>query len=1071
MKRVRAWLVFALVFCLCRAAPALAQCSSPAGVAGILKHDLDEKVPVYCDGTDWIRMAPEPGQPTDGLVGYWKGDELVTATDGYLDSSRTGAHGTASGNASHYPNEGLDGAIGFHGNGSANRVDIGTNPAFDLATGTISLWFYISDADDANDTGFIAKNSAGNNPGDFFLGLDGSWNPDRPKLRITDSGGTDVAIVADSNITADRWHHLAVTFSSSMTMYFDGALQSDTDTVDMGMQNGAAPLILGNLEVGAIGYMNAGSRLDDVRIYNRVLLPSEITGIYNKRAAVRTGGGSGDFTSDLVGHWSLDQTEGTIAYDSAGSNDGTMVGGLNASAHSVDGVRELALSFDGNDDYIDLGNPPALQFTDDLTIAGWAYFDTFNAGATDDSIVIKRGTSGNRSWEFKATDDCGSATVAMQIYINASNQAEQRCGATTLKTNRWYHFVGVYSAGAQTIDVYLDGEPDNGTLTPGTNGIPAAIHGSSADVTIGAKDTLAAYMEGMMDDLRIYNRALSAEDVKALYLNSTSFCENPNGVPGQLQYDVDAKVPVYCDGAVWAAMDKPGVSNYTPQGVNFDGTNDWLSRDNFGAASDAQQLTGSVWFRTSSGNAWEIFDTDQAAAGGDHSIVINFTGQDGRILINGNNDADATAFAIQYDRDIGLDYSDGNWHHLMFSIDNSRPQANYAHVYVDGAPDENGLDITSWDSSRTIDFDTDNADWISIGRSAGGALAENGDVADFWFAPGHYIDLSKAENRKKFYDNGPVFLGRDGKLPTGTAPAIFLTGDTDNWHVNQGTGGIFFESGALSNASVHPGGGAAPYTQSLVTDPALMGYWPFDEPGESTAIDFSGGNDGSLINGVIFDSSGGRINGAASFDGADDYIRIRNTDGTGWDLADENLTFSVWFKASSTQTDAYPRFIDRFTGGPNTGYRLGLDSEGDNIQFVYGDASGGDQASVTTAGTYNDNAWHHVAVTMDGTVARLYMDGVYDSQDAYSILADHTADITFGGSYNSNSFDGLLDDFRIYHRALSAAEITRIFDAGTNGKSAEDCANPDAAEGVLVYNLDENAVQYCDGAQWNILGK
>ena len=61
-----------------------------------------------------------------------------------------------------------------------------------------------------------------------------------------------------------------------------------------------------------------------------------------------------DYSSNLVGHWTFDETSGTVAADSAGSNNGTMAGGLTG-ANSISGVVGNALQFDGVDDEISVG--------------------------------------------------------------------------------------------------------------------------------------------------------------------------------------------------------------------------------------------------------------------------------------------------------------------------------------------------------------------------------------------------------------------------------------------------------------------------------------------------------------------------------------------------------------------------------------------------------------------------------------------------------------------------------------------------------------------------------------------
>lgn len=114
--------------------------------------------------------------------------------------------------------------------------------------------------------------------------------------------------------------------------------------------------------------------------------------------------------------------------------------------------------------------------------------------------------------------------------------------------------------------------------------------------------------------------------------------------------------------------------------------------------------------------------------------------------------------------------------------------------------------FTKDDASPAFVFTFDGQEF-SVG--AWGTASPNkyvGDMANFWFAPGQFVDFSNQANRRKFIDAGgkPVNLGADGSTPTGTAPAIFFSGDAAAFATNAGTGGAFTLTGSLTNASTSP---------------------------------------------------------------------------------------------------------------------------------------------------------------------------------------------------------------------------------------------------------------------------
>src|SRR5690606_13525306 len=113
------------------------------------------------------------------------------------------------------------------------------------------------------------------------------------------------------------------------------------------------------------------------------------------------------------------------------------------------------------------------------------------------------------------------------------------------------------------------------------------------------------------------------------------------------------------------------------------------------------------------------------------------------------------------------------------------------HVYLDDEPD---LDVLTW-IDDVVDFTL--ADWGVAATSTGTSKLEGG-LAELWFQPGLYLDLSDEENRRKFItaDLRPVDLGPSGDAPTGSAPLVYLGGAPESWHINLGTGGGFTVHGS-----------------------------------------------------------------------------------------------------------------------------------------------------------------------------------------------------------------------------------------------------------------------------------
>jgi hypothetical protein len=210
----------------------------------------------------------------------------------------------------------------------------------------------------------------------------------------------------------------------------------------------------------------------------------------------------------------------------------------------------------------------------------------------------------------------------------------------------------------------------------------------------------------------------------------------------------------------------------------------------------------------------------------------------------------------------------------------------------------------------------------------------------------------------------------------------------------------------------------------------LVSYWPLDSVADGVVEDLVGGNDGTH-GGVT--AVGGRVDGAGSFDGVDDYVTV--PDDPSLDLTDR-LTLAAWVNAPSGQDD-YARIVSREQSGVgNRQYNLGLDANAREPRVVVDtvDSDGIAVSGALPADEVTDGQWHHVAMTFDRTSKlRLYLDGVeVDSQSVSSSLVSRSSDVTFGAPAHlpgKDLFEGWIDDVRIYDRALSAGEIDQLYDA------------------------------------------
>lgn len=236
---------------------------------------------------------------------------------------------------------------------------------------------------------------------------------------------------------------------------------------------------------------------------------------------------------------------------------------------------------------------------------------------------------------------------------------------------------------------------------------------------------------------------------------------------------------------------------YTAVAVNFDGTNDWLTRGaGLTGAADSKLITVSGWLKVGVDDTLMNVWSSATTAGGATVMHRVQRQADNSLRLIGRNATPSTILTIVSSTNVAQ-VADG-WVHFLFSVDLA--DTGKRHIYINDASDLATVDTYTND---TMDFTT--GDW-SVGAIPAGTGKLTGDLADLWIAPGVYIDFSVEANRRLFIDAGgkPVDLGSDGSTPTGTAPLMFFTNPTATWHTNAGSGGGFTENGAITDAADSP---------------------------------------------------------------------------------------------------------------------------------------------------------------------------------------------------------------------------------------------------------------------------
>ena len=377
------------------------------------------------------------------------------------------------------------GAYSFDGS-KTNYITIPTNAITNFQDFTVSMWVNSSNLSKGINTIIHATNTGGN---DFSIEM--YSNRFVPLLL----GNERIFYTSNS---VNTWYHVALKRTGAVVEMFKDGVSLGTNTFNSALLNITGAIILGQEQDALGGGFDANQAfeglIDDVRIYSTALSASEVKELYQTRATVDEGGNlsvmgislpSAAVSDGLVGWWKLDGN----ALDSSGNgNDGTVYG-----ATPVDGIIGGAYSFDGVDDYITIDDFKN-NINSKFTVSFWGKFNRYSY------MQIMTTSTTNFKWRVN------SQNPYWNIYKNTGGHAGSLGYTTRPNINEWYLFTSTYDGSIHSI--YLNGVLNNKI----TRNIDILI-----PTMLNISDIGGEKMDGSIDDVRIYNRALEYGEIKLLY--------------------------------------------------------------------------------------------------------------------------------------------------------------------------------------------------------------------------------------------------------------------------------------------------------------------------------------------------------------------------------------------------------------------------------------------------------------------------------------------------------------------------------------------------------------------------
>lgn len=761
-----------------------------------------------------------------------------------------------------------------------------------------------------------------------------------------------------SNAIADgSWKHIVVTFENDNTTkyYLNGILQNTftNDNLDLGSH-----IFLGHWKNK---FLNA-DLLDEVKIYNRVLNQSDILELYNL-----------SINDGLVAHYTFDET---LNDNTTNNNNLEVVSNDGSESYSIGKVNK-AYSFNGIDNHLKTISPTGLNSAKG-TITYW-----IKATRNYNSLLAM--------YDIDATFDT-YLNGSNNFIVNGISKSHISVNANIID-NTWHH-IAVSFEEDNTNKFYLDGELkntfNNENLKLGTN------------LYLGHWQNNFLF-NGMLDDIRIYDKVLSKEEINLIH----NLNETPNSIPiisGFTKTISDSVSFLHEVGSV--SINSQGSSNITSFSLTGDGSSNFII-DNNGlikvsdlASFDYTKKTSYILSVTASNDTDTSKTTTVTINLSSAPVVSGFTktisdsisseSELGSINITSSGSSNITSFNLT---------GEGS---SNFVIDNS------------------GLIKTS--SSASFDYSIKSSYILNITASNDtDTSALTTVVVNLTSAPlisGFTKTILESTNREALV--GSITINNKG---SSNITSFSLLGDDassftiDNFGLIKVSSSASFDYSIKKSYTLFVNASNSTDTSENITvninlseltlNTGLLAFYEFENnindsiSNKNLNIDSSG--EASYVNGVL-----GK---AYSFNGNNNYLKSQSQF-----VKSISGTISFWAKSNNSNTQSMVIMGDS---------ELNLDLySGTSV------AVGNNENYDVFNSSINENIWKHIVITFNGeNTLKTYVNGVLitasTNKNENIYIEKYLSLGNFNGAYRYN---GIIDNLRVYNRVLKSSEIIKLFE-------------------------------------------
>lgn len=640
-------------------------------------------------GASTVLQTLRPSSNNLGLVGFWSFNGPDVVNGRVMDRSGNTNHGTPNSIATttFYTTGKVGQGVQF--DGVNDTVSVPDNTVFDNTSQlTISLWVKPTLLD-GQPRGIVSKRAG---PATSYSYSMFFFTNNNLYIDIDDS---TERFSSNTAFKVGQWYHIVLVYDGTLSagqrakLYVNGVLDVTSTEASSSIPDEASDLVLGFLTAGSAYFQG---NIDDTRIYNRAFSASEVNRLYNSGGGKLNNSQNDRFTDGLIGMWSFDGPDivnGRVIDRSPTLAHGTPIDIATSTFYKMGKIGQ-GVTLDGVDDCVRMGDVSTYDFgaSDSFTVSGWyRRMNNSNTGM----FVTKKGQSGSTDAGFYyAILTTTGGAIEARISDGTNQVVHSPTNITGLNDGRWHHIALVVDRNAQTINSFIDGRAETASSISTVGSLSSTNH-----FVIGARSstgTCSTPTPISVDDVRVYNRALSATEITGLYnlgggkQNASQNKKYTNSLVGLWSFDgqdvVNGKIidasgnanngtPLSIATTTFYTFGKIG------QAVNFDGVDDTIS------------VPHSTTLTTSLHSGFTISAWVKPDSYGDTSLGRIIDKSESTVALNGfamylrNNVAPFGSFVMNINDSTPLDSPAntvplGQWTHLVTTIASDGSALMYA---------------------------------------------------------------------------------------------------------------------------------------------------------------------------------------------------------------------------------------------------------------------------------------------------------------------------------------------------------------------------------------------------------